>query len=89
MNNCDNTVELGKGKTFPYKPDFPVTIFLSCPGEEDRRRWFRGDLRGFGPADPGQCGAEGGVSPATQTGSEDGGGRVKETPGSVQTNECI
>lgn len=54
---------------------------LLAPGEEDWRRWVWGDLRGDGPADPGQCGAEGGVGPAAQTGAEDGGRRAQEAPG--------
>lgn len=33
-------------------------------GEEDWWRRVRGDLRGGGPADAGQRGAEGGVGPA-------------------------
>lgn len=51
------------------------------PGEKDRGRWLRGDLRGSGSADADQRGAEGGVSPAAQTGAEDGGGCAEEAPG--------
>lgn len=51
------------------------------PGEKDRGRWLRGDLRGGGSADADQRGAEGGVSPAAQTGAEDGGGCAEEAPG--------
>lgn len=51
-----------------FSPD--SSFFL---GEEDRGRWVWGDLRGARSADAGQCGAEGGISPAAQTGAEDGG----------------
>lgn len=54
----------------------------SCvPAEEDRRGRVRGDLRGLGPADAGERGAEGGVGPAAQTGAEDGGGGAEEAAG--------
>lgn len=51
------------------------------PGEEDWGWWVWGDLRGDGPDDPGQRGAEGGVGPAAQAGAEDGGRRPQEAPG--------
>lgn len=51
------------------------------PGKKDWGWWVWRDLRGAGPADEDQRGAEGGVSPAAQTGAEDGGGRAEEAPG--------
>ena len=54
---------------------------LSPPGEEDRWRGVRGDLRGRGSAEPGHGGLEGGVGSAAQTGAEDGGGRAEEAAG--------
>lgn len=51
------------------------------PGKEDRGWRFRGDLRGAGPADAGQRGAEGGIGPAAQTSAKDGGRRPEEAPG--------
>ena len=49
-----------------------LTILMNA-AQEDRRRGVWGDLRGLGPADAGERGAEGGVGPTTQTGPEDGG----------------
>lgn len=54
------------------------------PGEEDRGWRVWGDLRGIGPADAGQCGAEGGVGPAAKAGAQDGGRRAQEAPGWVE-----
>lgn len=51
------------------------------PGKEDWGRRVRGDLRGGGLADADQRGAKGGVSPAAQTGAQDGGRRAQEAPG--------
>lgn len=57
-------------------------LFHHLPlGEEDWGWWVWGDLRGFGPADTGQCRSEGGVGPAAQTGAQDGGRRAQEAPG--------
>ncbi len=53
------------------------------PGEEDRGWRVWRDLRGGGPADAGQRGAEGGVGSAAQTGAQDGGRRAQEAPGWV------
>lgn len=67
-----------------------ITEFCVCvknvfmvffPGEKDRGRRVWGDLRGAGLADADQCGAEGGVGPAAQTGAQDGGRRAQEAPG--------
>jgi len=58
-----------------------TTLRPPSPVEEDRRRRVRGDLRGLGPADAGERGAEGGVGPAAQTGAEDGGGGAEEAAG--------
>lgn len=58
-----------------------VTVHRLPPDKEDRGRWIRGDLRGGGPADADQRGAEGGVGPAAQTGAEDGGGGAEEAAG--------
>lgn len=49
--------------------------------EEDWWGRFWGDLRGLGPADSGECGVEGRVGTATQTGSEDGGRSPQEVAG--------
>lgn len=51
------------------------------PGEEDWGWRVWGDLRGGGPADTDQRGAEGGVGSAAQTGAQDGGRRAQEAPG--------
>lgn len=62
-------------------------IQLSCcvpflyTAEEDRRRGVRGNLRGVGPADSGECGVKSGVSSTAQTSPEDGGGSSEETAG--------
>lgn len=61
--------------------DCTETVLSRVPAEEDRRGRVRGDLRGPGPADAGERGAEGGVGPAAQTGAEDGGGGAEEAAG--------
>lgn len=60
----------------------PINITSSSfSAEENWRGRFWGDLRGLRLADTGECGVEGGVGTAAQTGPEDGGGRPKETAG--------
>lgn len=57
-------------------------MFHALPPVEEDRGWrIWGDLRGVGPADAGQRGAEGGVGPATKAGAQDGGCRAEEAPG--------
>ncbi len=56
-------------------------MFFLCPAEEDRRRGVRGNLRGVGPADSGECSVKSGVSSTAQTSPEDGGGSSEETAG--------
>lgn len=56
-------------------------VLSRIPAEEDRRGRVWGDLRGPGPANAGERGAEGGVGPAAQTGAEDGGGGAEEAAG--------
>ena len=60
-----------------------ISISADCApaGEKDRGRWIWRDLRGLGSVEPGQCGVEGGVRPATQTGSKDGGGGAEKAAG--------
>lgn len=68
----------------PHLPCLPcllVYLSVSLSAQEDWGRWFWGNLRGTGFADPGKCGTEGGVGPATQASAEDGSGCSEETPG--------
>lgn len=65
----------------PRLTDKLIQNLSRVPAEEDRWGRVRGDLRGLGPADAGERGAEGGVGPAAETGAEDGGGGAEEAAG--------